>query len=342
MADGEEDEDSYVVDDDEEEEEAVEGGAADLRCLERRRGLGGDRNELELRTKNGTHDVARLADLVVAKDTNSLVFALLGLTGSGRRSGVVKGEADAFASEHFETSLAFDAAVEIDGIRAIFLGGELHASWLRHGGERGLAAVRIKLAAGGEHIERTTVAIGEATGRFEIVGVEADFRHLAFLHLLQLPAGAFEVFLLIQHRLRGIAKGGKARFQGRELRRRPADARGDGVDFSEVVGRPVHKSLGAVRDVVFAWHGWCWVGSSRFQVQSSTCAVLGSMFTAHAGTGLVDAGTNDGDCTKRANASATGVVGAVRGDWRKTTRGSATGRGDWFPITGESHVGTRD
>ena len=209
--------------------------------------------------KYGADDVAGLADLVVTEDADGLILTFFGLTGGDGRRGVVKGEARALGGQQLEDGLAFDAAVEVDGVSAVFLGGEFHTARLRDSGERRLAAIRIKLAAGGEHIERTTVAIRETTGGFEVIRVTADFRNLAPFQLFQLPGGDVEVVLLVEHRLRGILQGGEAGFQGCDLRRRPADARGDGVDFSEVVGRPVHEGLGAVRDVVFAWHGGGWV-----------------------------------------------------------------------------------
>lgn len=221
------------------------------------------------RTKDSADDVAGLTDFVVAKDTDGLVLALLGLPRSGWSRGVVEGEARAFGGQQFESSLAFDAAVEVDSVHAILLRRDFHAALLRHGAERGFVAIGIKLTAGSEDIESACITIREASGRFQIIRVAADFRHFGVFLRHQMPGGGVEVVLFVQHLLRGITKGGQTRFQGRDLGRRPADAHGYGVNFKEVIVRPVHEVLGAVGDVVLAWHDGGWVESSRFGVRSS-------------------------------------------------------------------------
>ena len=55
-----------------------------------------------LRRESGLHDVARLADFVVADDATELVFALFGLAGGCGRGVVIDGEADAFGEDEFE------------------------------------------------------------------------------------------------------------------------------------------------------------------------------------------------------------------------------------------------
>jgi hypothetical protein len=64
----------------------------------------------------------------------------------------------------------------------------------------------------------------------------------------------FEHVLRVEHVLRGIADGGERGGQGRNARRRPTDAGGDGRKFGEVIVGPIANILGAIGNVIVSSH----------------------------------------------------------------------------------------
>ena len=201
------------------------------------------------------HDVAGLADFVVADDAAELVFALLGLTGGGGRGVVIDGEADALGEDEFEGGFAFAADVDILAVGAEFLRHQAHEAGEAFGGGDGLVGVRIEAAASRDDAEDIADAFVVAGAGLDIGTLAAHGREVVLLRLHQRAHRVVQRLLRVEHGLRGIAHRGEVPFQCRDAGGIPAgEARKLCDRLVEVVGAPVVEVLGGVGDEVFAAH----------------------------------------------------------------------------------------
>lgn len=209
------------------------------------------------RREGGLHDVAGLADFVVADDAAKLVFALFGLAGGDGRGVVIHGEADALGEDEFEDGFAFAAQVDVFAVGSDFLRHQAHEAGEALGGAHGFAGVWIEAAAARDDAEDIADAFVVAGAGLDISTLAAHGREAVRLHFRQRARGVIERLLGIEHGLRGIPHRGEVGFQRGDAGGIPAGEAGElRGGLVEVVGAPVVEVFGGIGNEVFAAHFW--------------------------------------------------------------------------------------